>query len=455
MAHLTDMEELLSKVQSPLVKDYMREAMNCYMAGAYRGCIVLSYVALFDDLLEKLAQLGKVNAIAKKIHTDASTKRSDQEVFESYLIDQLASNQLLSGLDAAFLGIIRTIRNKSAHPSGHAPSPEESRFIFFEVISRFLSRPILSTTQLVDEILVRLKNTNFFPSSMINDVKDVVSEEIAPLHEAAIPQLIDKLANASVSVESAIANNAGRFLVGLAALKRDEVRTQLVKRLVQKKSDDPEFASLILRVLSADGAVAVGISSTYTQRLKSILAERIKEVKGSESETRFAHPASVLASLSDAMSPDQFLEAFKKEAQMFINKRPYSAYLLDAIKSHESLLDYFIEKLIKNAESSDFDTANEFARAIEDMDDPVAEVLTNEQAFQLVVAVIVAANWGAFGSKSLVKTKFSATPRICAKARRYTKTMRKAAREYFQSKLSSDLKLTEFVDKYLAVDEDL
>lgn len=41
MTHLTDMEELLASVISIDVRDYMREAMNSYMSGAYRGCIVL------------------------------------------------------------------------------------------------------------------------------------------------------------------------------------------------------------------------------------------------------------------------------------------------------------------------------------------------------------------------------------------------------------------------------
>jgi hypothetical protein len=116
------------------------------MASAYRGCIVLSYIALFDDLLAKLGELGKVNKLAKNIFDEASKKKSDQEVFESYLIDQLAVKNLLSELDTTFLSTLRVLRNKSAHPSGHEPSSEEARFIFFEVVSRFLSRPILSTT---------------------------------------------------------------------------------------------------------------------------------------------------------------------------------------------------------------------------------------------------------------------------------------------------------------------
>lgn len=97
MAHLTDMEELLSTVISNVVRDYMRKAMNSYMSGAYRGCIVLSYIALFDDLLAKLSELSKVNKAAKSIYMAAEKKKTDQEVFESHLIDQLGSKYNLFG----------------------------------------------------------------------------------------------------------------------------------------------------------------------------------------------------------------------------------------------------------------------------------------------------------------------------------------------------------------------
>src|SRR5687768_9504772 len=122
------MEEMLATIQSQPIRDYMREAMNCYMASAYRGCIVLSYIALFDDLLLKLSELSKVNSSAKIIFDSAMKKKEDQDVYESFLIDQLSSMSLLSGLDASFLNILRTLRNKSAHPSGHLPSAEEARF---------------------------------------------------------------------------------------------------------------------------------------------------------------------------------------------------------------------------------------------------------------------------------------------------------------------------------------
>ena len=155
MSHLHDMEELVDSIQDNQVKNYMEEALSCYMARAYRACIVLTYIALFDDIVKKLGELGKINRKARKIYDEAQKKMNAQNVYESYLIDQLKSNSLLPSLDSAFLEILRVLRNKSAHPSGHNASAEEARFIFFEAIDRFLSKPILSTTQLVDDILSR------------------------------------------------------------------------------------------------------------------------------------------------------------------------------------------------------------------------------------------------------------------------------------------------------------
>lgn len=454
MAHLTDMEELLATIESSLIKDYMREAMNCYMGGAYRGCIVLSYIALFDDLLDKLAQLGKVNSVAKNIHIEASKKKSDQDVFESYLIDQLASNSLLSGLDAAFLDILRTLRNKSAHPSGHKPSPEEARFIFFEVINRFLSKPILSTTQLVDEIITRLANTNFFPTSMIADVSEVVLEEIASLHDAAIPQLIEKLADASISPDKLVAKNASHFIVGLARIQSGIINEQLRNRIIKKKSDDPQFSLLILRLISADGSLVLGLPTTHIKRVKGILTDRITEIKASDSETKFAHPISVVVSLAKSLTEDQMRKQFHDEIVLLIEKRPYSEYLIDAIQKHEKLLEEYIEHLLKNAGSGNFDAANAFARSIEDLDETIADVIDGKQAFHFIVAVIRAANWGAFASKDLVRTKFSRIPAIHIKATKYMNSHKKIAREYFQAELHSDLIFSEFLTKYLEPDED-
>lgn len=95
VAGLTDMEKLLSEISNKDFVDYMREAIACYNGGAYRGCIVMSYIALFDDIREKLGELAKVNSDAKIIWKDVEKRVGNQEVFESYMANQLKAKGLL------------------------------------------------------------------------------------------------------------------------------------------------------------------------------------------------------------------------------------------------------------------------------------------------------------------------------------------------------------------------
>ncbi len=75
---LMDMEELLGRISNRAMVGYMREASTCYAAGAYRGCIVLSYIALFDDLRAKLDHLAKVSKTAQKVHKEVEKRAGDR-----------------------------------------------------------------------------------------------------------------------------------------------------------------------------------------------------------------------------------------------------------------------------------------------------------------------------------------------------------------------------------------
>ena len=229
MPHLHDMEELVNSIQSNKIKEYMKEALSCYMASAYRACIVLTYISLFDDIVTKLGELGKVNRKAKRIHDEAEKRMEAQDIYEKYLIDQLQSHSLLPSLDMAFLEILRVLRNKSAHPSGHNASAEEARFIFFEAINRFLSKPILTTTQLVDDILSRLDGEYFFPSTDIGSITSVVMKELENIHYSTYPYLVNKFLEKTSSPNSEVARNADFFLTGLASIKDSLASESIVK----------------------------------------------------------------------------------------------------------------------------------------------------------------------------------------------------------------------------------
>ncbi|WP_426039977.1 hypothetical protein [Brevundimonas sp. DC300-4] len=58
---LTDMEELLERVVGAEIKSFMKEALVCYGAGAHRACIVLSFIAVFEDLRQKVRIASGLN----------------------------------------------------------------------------------------------------------------------------------------------------------------------------------------------------------------------------------------------------------------------------------------------------------------------------------------------------------------------------------------------------------
>jgi hypothetical protein len=142
LAGLTDMEELIATVPERDTAEYLREAFVCYGAGAYRACIVLTHIALFEGLRAKLLVVASMNKAAKAVLAIIEPATSAQKVFESTLIDKMRVEQIITQLESDILHQLNKQRNKAAHPSGHTVTAEEARFVFSEAVKKFLSQPI-------------------------------------------------------------------------------------------------------------------------------------------------------------------------------------------------------------------------------------------------------------------------------------------------------------------------
>lgn len=453
MSHLHDMEELVDSIEDDQVKDYMKEAMSCYMANAYRACIVLTYIALFDDIVKKLGELGKVNKKAKKIYDEATKKINDQDVFESYVIDQLKSTSLLPALDATFLDTLRTLRNKSAHPSGHHASAEEARYIFFEAINRFLSKPILTTTQLVDEILARLDEKHFFPSSDITKISGVVKKELSNIHYEALPYLINKFLEKTQNTNTDISRNSGFFLTGLAYLKDENVSEYLKKYIIDSKCSDSKFSPLVLRVVSANGALLKELEAVTYDRLRSVVAERIENVDSSLEHTRFTHPSSFFKSILEGCGEEFLIKEFGDQLTGYFKKDVLCGYFLSSVEGCPKVIDIYLEEACKKAGSGDFNTANHFSRNIKDVDAYLTKCLSGEQLFLLLVHILSAAEGGAWGAQALRNSKFSSIPAIKESVCSYLESEAGSAKATYKEVVGEDESFDGSVEAYFSDEE--
>src|SRR4051812_18383644 len=68
---LGDLDELLLECRNEDGRKYIAEAVHCYKAGAYRACIVSTWIAVVYDLLSKVRELAlSGDAEAQRITDD-------------------------------------------------------------------------------------------------------------------------------------------------------------------------------------------------------------------------------------------------------------------------------------------------------------------------------------------------------------------------------------------------
>jgi hypothetical protein len=441
--HLTDMEELLSRVASPVSKDYMAEALRCYHAGAFRGCVVLSYIALFNDLRVKLASIATVNGAAKQLHQEIEKKAGNQEIFEKYLSDQLAATKLIDIVQKAKLDLVINLRNRSAHPSGMHPSAEEARFVFFETIENFLRLPVLQTTQAADAILSSLPEGNYFPTRDMSDVKVVVENDITGLSEHARPYLVAKLVEVAESKNDKLRYDGRAYIFGLAALRSDEWRGLLQKQVVIAKATVDAASTLIVGTLNLDPALDDGLQDIDRRRIAALIVKATDKEK-SQTYARISHPMGWLRSFIRRHGQKRTLTNYQGAVEKLIEKYRYDEALMDILKKSGPIQDIYLAQYLEQARSSMFDISKLAAGALPELDENMGASLTEEAAFRLIAATHTAAENGTWAAKSLADANYGNVPQLKAKALLYAQQQRPKAKAFLSS-ISSSVDLPELL----------
>jgi hypothetical protein len=400
------MEELLARVDRLSARDYMSEALRCYHASAFRACVVLSYIALFDDLRAKLASLASVNKQARVIHDEIEKKAKDQEIYETYLADQLAAARVIDAAQKLNLDLIIKLRNKAAHPSGVHASAEEARHVFFETIDKFLSKPALQATAAVDAIIDALAQGNFFPTNQINDVQSIVETEISALHDQAVPYLIQKLVE-GYEAHGSVRPPARSFLSGLAALKDPRIRSELQKRIVIGKGQSKDYASVIVSLLRVDPELATGLDPVPLKRISALLKVLIISAATSEKVNRLANPLGWLAAFVRARGQVGVWQDYQSVVEALNRKYLYDPELMKVVADKGPIQEAYFELFLERARSTQFDTANPAAKAVSELSESLGAQISSEKAFRVLAAVTKAAEYNAFDALSLRDSNFS------------------------------------------------
>ncbi len=419
MAGLRDMEELVGTVDDTDVANFLREALACYGAGAHRGCVVLTHIALFDSLRRKVKALSPVNGVARAVSEEIEPLAAAQKVFETPLIHRLKSAGILTQLEAQILEQLNNQRNKAAHPSGHTVTAEEARFVFAEAITKFIARPIRETSYVVDTVIGKLADQNFFPSSNVSDMVAVLGQELANLDPAAKPYLLTKVVRALDDADGKVARNARNFLLALVARREPADRDLIVQRFVDPKSSDPGFAELVSTLVASDPALFPSLAPATKLRVRNLLKLNAEAVGVASPYQELRHPAHVLGACLAELGETFVLSELTEFSDWVVAAAPYTPELLLPLANAPTLFDRLFRNYLERAASSQWDTSNPFARAVPALDVPLAGMTTDEQAFRLLASVKKGAEWNGRGPMALANNSFGTLPALKAKAQAF------------------------------------
>jgi hypothetical protein len=178
---LGDLDELVQSCRNEEGKAYIAEAVSCYRAGAFRACIVSTWIAVVFDLIAKVRELAlSGDAEAQKITTDLSTWQPLIELGDMAMIKKSLELErtivditnekfgFFDGLQLIDLHRLRDDRNRCAHPTfqgsdqPYAPSSELARAHLVHAVRHVLSQPPVQGKAAVEHIM-RSVTSSYFP----------------------------------------------------------------------------------------------------------------------------------------------------------------------------------------------------------------------------------------------------------------------------------------------------
>lgn len=199
---IADLDELIIRCRNQSAKEYISEAVACYKSGAYRACIVATWIAFTFDFISKIEELSlSGDRLATQKVTDFENIRKSNDVSASLRFEKdilpLALNdfELLSPIEHQDLVRLYEDRNRCAHPSmqsngePYKPTAELARYHIRNTVTYFLQRPPVQGKAALMRIQQEI-SSQYFPTNYELAVEHFRSGLLARAKESLIRNLV-------------------------------------------------------------------------------------------------------------------------------------------------------------------------------------------------------------------------------------------------------------------------
>jgi hypothetical protein len=208
---LSALDDLVLSCRTDEGRTYIAEAVACYKSGAYRACIVATWIAVVYDLLAKFRELAlSGDAEAQHLTTEVTNlqpkvSKGDQGAIRRILeierdIVSIANDKFafFEGQQVTDLLRLHDDRNKCAHPTyqgvdqPYSPTAELARAHLVHAVNHVLSAAPVQGKAATDYI-IRLVESDFFPEDIKKAKVQLRSGGLDHPKDSLVRAVIDRL----------------------------------------------------------------------------------------------------------------------------------------------------------------------------------------------------------------------------------------------------------------------
>lgn len=265
-SHLADIDELVVMCRDDEARQYIAEAVASYKVGAFRACIVMTWIAVVYDFLYKLRELeiggdGQARDILgnfEKARKDSDYTKS-QKLENNVLKYAYENFEFINEIEFKELERLKDDRNRCAHPSMtsedeiYSPSSELARYHLRNAVNYMLQYPPIQGKTLRDRLLKRIESP-LFATNLQEAVASFKSDRLDRARKSVIRNLAITL------IKGLLTNNqpdgqferTSRALCALRLVRREIVEEAMVTHVSNAITQlEDEHLSRVFRFLNA------------------------------------------------------------------------------------------------------------------------------------------------------------------------------------------------------------
>ena len=288
---LSDLETLVLSTRNEKTKSYISEALLCYNVGAYRACIVYTWIATAFDIVSKIQELSigedkraqdllkKFDTYRKQIEEGNPQGISSALRFERELL--MYANDRLELIDKAQyvdLERLREDRHKCAHPIFtkddvlFIPSAEQARMHMRNALLYLLTQPPIQGKSALNNIL-DIISSDYFPRNTKGTLAELKISPLGNASDALLKSFINVVL-VDVFSEKKYINKVLSILESCEILypeKTKKIFLEWCNKNFSKIKDD-DFFNFITLIFYFPNSIWISLGDIIKNRVKSFIS---------------------------------------------------------------------------------------------------------------------------------------------------------------------------------------